>query len=121
MSFQLFRVYSFFSLLQHIVNLYRIVLERMNLMQYHKMFKWRNSTLIHISSFICFVSVPAGGKPNYLDFVARKSLAQEPLTPTGYTQPPTPDFPPPSPATAMQGIEMKIQEMVSLVHYVIYI
>lgn len=56
-------------------------------------------------------NIPAGSKPNYLDFVARKSLSHDPLTPTGYTQPPTPDFPPPSPATALQGIELKIQEM----------
>ena len=65
-----------------------------------------------MAHFILFI-VPPGDKPNYLDFVARKSLSQGPLTPTGYPQPPTPDFPPPSPATAMQGIEMKILEMVS--------
>ncbi|XP_053385251.1 ankyrin repeat and sterile alpha motif domain-containing protein 1B-like isoform X2 [Mercenaria mercenaria] len=48
-------------------------------------------------------------KPTHLDFL--KSKPGTPLTPTGYPQPPTPDFPPPSPATAMLGIEMKIQQI----------
>ncbi|KAL4224939.1 Ankyrin repeat and sterile alpha motif domain-containing protein 1B [Mactra antiquata] len=48
-------------------------------------------------------------KPNYLEFM--KNKPNTPLTPTGYPQPPTPDFPPPSPATAMMGIELKISQI----------
>ncbi|XP_052798445.1 ankyrin repeat and sterile alpha motif domain-containing protein 1B-like isoform X2 [Mya arenaria] len=59
-------------------------------------------------------AVKVGDKPNHLEFKKpRKSglTSGTPLTPTGYAQPPTPDFPPPSPATALLGIEMKIQEI----------
>ena len=38
-----------------------------------------------------------------------------PLSPTGYPQPPTPDFPPPSPATAEAGIEKKIAPILEFV------
>lgn len=55
-------------------------------------------------------------KPDHLEFV--KASDTTPLTPTGYTQPPTPDFPPPSPTTAMMGIEMKIQQIVSKISVV---
>lgn len=40
---------------------------------------------------------------------------QDPLSPTGYQQPPTPDFPPPSPATAEAGIEKKIAPIIEFV------
>ena len=39
----------------------------------------------------------------------------DPLSPTGYKQPPTPDFPPPSPATAQDGIEKKIAPILEFV------
>ncbi|XP_069133089.1 ankyrin repeat and sterile alpha motif domain-containing protein 1B-like isoform X3 [Argopecten irradians] len=51
-------------------------------------------------------------KPPTLEF-EKKRLIQEdvPLTPTGYPQPATPDFPPPSPNTAMQGIQEKMADI----------
>jgi hypothetical protein len=53
-----------------------------------------------------YISVP---KPPSLEFTKkRKSEHEFPMTPTGYPQPPTPDFPPPSPNTARKGIEQKI-------------
>ncbi|XP_052239797.1 protein phosphatase 1 regulatory subunit 12A-like isoform X3 [Dreissena polymorpha] len=50
-------------------------------------------------------------KPLHLDFRKGRVSGHTPLTPTGYHQPPTPDFPPPSPATALLGIEKKIKQM----------
>ncbi len=38
----------------------------------------------------------------------RSSREVVPLSPTGYEQPPTPDHPPPSPMTAVIGIQEKI-------------
>ncbi|XP_076451066.1 uncharacterized protein LOC143286967 isoform X2 [Babylonia areolata] len=35
----------------------------------------------------------------------------QPLSPSNYSQPPTPDYPPPSPSTALQGIQQKINPM----------
>ncbi|KAK3580897.1 hypothetical protein CHS0354_008182 [Potamilus streckersoni] len=56
----------------------------------------------------------AAEKPDSLHLnLARRSMKTQniPITPTGYHQPPTPDFPPPSPTTAIQGIQQKIQQM----------
>ncbi|KAL3841322.1 hypothetical protein ACJMK2_019484, partial [Sinanodonta woodiana] len=56
----------------------------------------------------------AAEKPDSLPLnLARRSMKIQniPVTPTGYHQPPTPDFPPPSPTTAIQGIQQKIQQM----------
>ncbi|XP_060070026.1 uncharacterized protein LOC132550045 [Ylistrum balloti] len=48
-------------------------------------------------------------KPPSLEFEKKRLKREEiPLTPTGYPQPATPDFPPPSPNTAMQGIQEKM-------------
>ncbi|XP_033752699.1 ankyrin repeat and SAM domain-containing protein 1A-like isoform X2 [Pecten maximus] len=48
-------------------------------------------------------------KPPSLEFEKKRLIREEiPLTPTGYPQPATPDFPPPSPNTAMQGIQEKM-------------
>ncbi|XP_021352919.1 ankyrin repeat and sterile alpha motif domain-containing protein 1B-like isoform X3 [Mizuhopecten yessoensis] len=48
-------------------------------------------------------------KPPSLEFEKKRLHREEiPLTPTGYPQPATPDFPPPSPNTAMQGIQEKM-------------
>ncbi|VDI68419.1 Hypothetical predicted protein, partial [Mytilus galloprovincialis] len=51
-------------------------------------------------------------KPHSLEFT-KKRLSEHrfPTTPTGYPQPPTPDFPPPSPHTARKGIEQKIADI----------
>ncbi|XP_055998045.1 ankyrin repeat and sterile alpha motif domain-containing protein 1B-like isoform X10 [Ostrea edulis] len=46
--------------------------------------------------------------PGSLEFGKRRQTEGIPLTPTGYTQPPTPDFPPPSPHTALVGIEERM-------------
>lgn len=46
--------------------------------------------------------------PGSLQFDKTKHKEGIPLTPTGYTQPPTPDFPPPSPHTAILGIEERM-------------
>ncbi|XP_062614181.1 uncharacterized protein DDB_G0284459-like [Saccostrea cucullata] len=46
--------------------------------------------------------------PGSLELSRKKEVTGIPLTPTGYTQPPTPDFPPPSPHTALVGIEEKM-------------
>ncbi|KAL8623983.1 hypothetical protein ACOMHN_040609 [Nucella lapillus] len=35
----------------------------------------------------------------------------QPMSPTNYSQPPTPDYPPPSPSTALHGIQQKINPM----------
>jgi hypothetical protein len=43
-----------------------------------------------------------------LEFDKKKQAEGIPLTPTGYAQPPTPDFPPPSPHTALVGIEERM-------------
>ncbi|XP_064602362.1 ankyrin repeat and SAM domain-containing protein 1A-like isoform X2 [Liolophura sinensis] len=53
-------------------------------------------------------------RPPSLEFdnVRCRLLSQEiPLTPTGYSQPPTPDHPPPSPHTAVLGIHERINPM----------
>ncbi|XP_067125095.1 ankyrin repeat and SAM domain-containing protein 1A isoform X2 [Centruroides vittatus] len=50
-------------------------------------------------------------KPNSLDFRSKRATVQIPLSPTHYQQPPTPDFPPPSPSTAAGGIHEKIRPL----------
>ncbi|XP_076311891.1 ankyrin repeat and sterile alpha motif domain-containing protein 1B-like isoform X2 [Tachypleus tridentatus] len=50
-------------------------------------------------------------KPNFLDFRNKRATVHIPLSPTNYHQPPTPDFPPPSPATAEYGILEKIRPL----------
>ncbi|XP_076334831.1 uncharacterized protein LOC143238461 isoform X4 [Tachypleus tridentatus] len=50
-------------------------------------------------------------KPSFLDFQNKRATVQIPLSPTNYNQPPTPDFPPPSPATAEHGIHEKIRPL----------
>lgn len=70
-----------------------------------------NCLLYLTLNLLCFLFLGAD-KPTDLEFV--KTKCATPLTPTGYTQPPTPDFPPPSPTTAMLGIELKIQQIVSI-------
>ncbi|KAL5007848.1 hypothetical protein ScPMuIL_016654 [Solemya velum] len=58
-----------------------------------------------------FDSAMGFSKPNSLDLDNQRmsrSSCEVPLSPTGYTQPPTPDFPPPSPDTAIFGIQQKI-------------
>ncbi|CAC5356886.1 ANKS1 [Mytilus coruscus] len=51
-------------------------------------------------------------KPHSLEFTKKRvSEHRFPTTPTGYPQPPTPDFPPPSPHTARKGIEQKIADI----------
>nr|XP_022307379.1 uncharacterized protein LOC111113399 isoform X4 [Crassostrea virginica] len=60
------------------------------------------------------VGVPPGATgqgiqpPGSLEFERKRPNEGIPLTPTGYSQPPTPDFPPPSPHTAILGIEEKM-------------
>lgn len=55
-------------------------------------------------------------KPQSLELTGgRKRVSAEtdaPLSPTHYAQPPTPDCPPPSPSTALQGIQQKINPQV---------
>ena len=84
-----------------------------------KSVKWQQYKLVEYNCWFlwgCFFSakdnIPPTDKPTHLDFI--KGVHTTPLTPTGYTQPPTPDFPPPSPTTAMMGIELKIQQIVSM-------
>ncbi|XP_013772275.1 ankyrin repeat and SAM domain-containing protein 1A-like isoform X2 [Limulus polyphemus] len=50
-------------------------------------------------------------KPSFLDFRNKRATVHIPLSPTNYHQPPTPDFPPPSPATAEYGILEKIRPL----------
>lgn len=69
---------------------------------------------------ITFFSFVATKPPGSLQFDRTKHKEGIPLTPTGYTQPPTPDFPPPSPHTAILGIEerMAIIDVSNNVEYV---
>lgn len=57
---------------------------------------------------ITLFSFIATKPPGSLQFDKTKHKEGIPLTPTGYTQPPTPDFPPPSPHTAILGIEERM-------------
>uniref|UniRef100_A0A2L2YBM7 Ankyrin repeat and sterile alpha motif domain-containing protein 1B n=1 Tax=Parasteatoda tepidariorum TaxID=114398 RepID=A0A2L2YBM7_PARTP len=50
-------------------------------------------------------------KPKTLDLRTKRQTIQIPLSPTHYQQPPTPDFPPPSPSTAALGIHEKIRPL----------
>ncbi|GFQ71278.1 ankyrin repeat and SAM domain-containing protein 1A [Trichonephila clavata] len=50
-------------------------------------------------------------KPKTLDLRTKRQTVQIPLSPTHYQQPPTPDFPPPSPSTAALGIHEKIRPL----------
>ena len=52
-------------------------------------------------------------RPVSLEFSGASSDRAMPLSPTGYQQPPTPDFPPPSPATAQAGIQHKIDPIIA--------
>ena len=54
-------------------------------------------------------------RPPSLDFSSKRSSVEvQPLSPTGYQQPPTPDHPPPSPMTAVLGIHEKINPKVGV-------
>lgn len=50
-------------------------------------------------------------KPMSLDVRNKRATVNIPLSPTGYDQPPTPDHPPPSPATAVAGIHEKMRPL----------
>ncbi|KAG1659557.1 Ankyrin repeat and sterile alpha motif domain-containing protein 1B [Nymphon striatum] len=51
-------------------------------------------------------------KPTSLDIMrSKRATVNLPLSPTGYDQPPTPDHPPPSPATAVAGIHEKMRPL----------
>lgn len=50
-------------------------------------------------------------KPKTLDLRTKRQTIQIPLSPTHYHQPPTPEFPPPSPSTAALGIHEKIRPL----------
>ena len=53
-------------------------------------------------------------RPPSLEFDRKRtSRGDVPLSPTHYQQPPTPDFPPPSPHTAVLGIQLQINPWVS--------
>ena len=53
-------------------------------------------------------------RPSSLEFSSSNRSSREmPLSPSGYQQPPTPDFPPPSPATAQAGIRQKIDPIIA--------
>ena len=47
-------------------------------------------------------------RPAQLNLASTHSMAVAPSSPTSYDQPPTPEHPPPSPTTAMFGIQQKI-------------
>lgn len=50
-------------------------------------------------------------KPKTLDLRTKRQTVQIPLSPAHQQQPPTPEFPPPSPSTAALGIHEKIRPL----------
>ena len=57
---------------------------------------------------------PTGTRPSGLNMSSvRTTCSAAPTSPTHYNQPPTPEHPPPSPMTAILGIQEKINPKVS--------
>jgi len=55
------------------------------------------------------IFVPGSSRPSELNLSSKQSTQVVPLNPTSHDdQPPTPEHPPPSPTTAMFGIQQKI-------------
>lgn len=50
-------------------------------------------------------------RPGSLSLGAKRATVQIPLSPSHYAQPPTPEFPPPSPSTAESGIHDRIRPL----------
>ena len=63
----------------------------------------------------------SSSRPPSLEFGSKRSSREIPLSPTGYEQPPTPDFPPPSPMTAILGIQEQINPTVGTKYHLFII